>query len=126
MNSQNGVAPDQAEDTAGFIALMRQLKDETGLTYRQLEERATEQGMVLARSTLADVLNGRSLPRPELLSAFVRPAARRTGRRTGSGPGTRSPSRRPPPWCRHRRAAGYPGCRWSPRSPWPPPWRSGP
>ncbi|MFJ9518630.1 helix-turn-helix domain-containing protein [Kitasatospora sp. NPDC101801] len=72
MNSQHGVAPEQAEDVAGFLALMRQLKDETGLTYRQLEERAAEQGSVLARSTLADVLNGRSLPRPELLSTFVR------------------------------------------------------
>ncbi|WP_457034014.1 helix-turn-helix domain-containing protein [Kitasatospora sp. P5_F3] len=72
MDSQHGVAPEQAEDAAGFLALMRELKGKAGLTYRQLEERAAEQGSVLARSTLADVLNGRTLPRPELLSAFVR------------------------------------------------------
>lgn len=72
MDSQAGPGPEQAADAAGFVMLMRQLKDEAGLTYRQLEERAAEQGQVLARSTLADVLNGRSLPRPELLAAFVR------------------------------------------------------
>ncbi|WP_157531778.1 helix-turn-helix transcriptional regulator [Kitasatospora sp. Root107] len=72
MDSRHGVAPEQAENAAGFLALMRELKDGAGLTYRQLEERAAEQGSVLARSTLADVLNGRTLPRPELLSVFVR------------------------------------------------------
>ncbi|MEU3732044.1 helix-turn-helix domain-containing protein [Streptomyces sp. NPDC033538] len=50
---------------------MRELKERAGLTYRQLEERAAEHGGVLPRSTLADVLRGRTLPRPELLTAFV-------------------------------------------------------
>ncbi|URM90463.1 helix-turn-helix transcriptional regulator [Streptomyces sp. MRC013] len=54
------------------MALMRDLKERSGLTYRQLEERAAERGEVLARSTLADALTGRTAPRPELLTAFVR------------------------------------------------------
>lgn len=64
--------PQRARDTAEFTAAMRGLKERSGLTYRQLEERADDQGEVLPRSTLADVLRGRTLPRPELLTAFVR------------------------------------------------------
>ncbi len=52
--------------------MLRDLKERRGLTYRQLEQRAAEQGEVLARSTLADVLGGRRLPRPEVLAVFVR------------------------------------------------------
>lgn len=51
---------------------MRHLKRRSGLTYRQLEERAAERGDVLPRSTIADVLSGRTMPRPDLLTAFVR------------------------------------------------------
>ncbi|MFD3524378.1 XRE family transcriptional regulator [Streptomyces sp. NPDC058653] len=51
---------------------MRQLKERSGLTYRQLEESAAQHGEVLPRSTLADVLRRGSLPRPEVLTAFVR------------------------------------------------------
>lgn len=64
--------PRQARDTGEFVAALRELKERAGLTYRQLEERAAERGEVLPRSTLADVLRGRTLPRPELLAAFVR------------------------------------------------------
>lgn len=72
MEIRGGSGPQQASDAAEFIAAMRELKERAGLTYRQLEERATEHGEVLPRSTLADVLRGRTLPRPELLAAFVR------------------------------------------------------
>lgn len=51
---------------------MKQLKERSGLTYRELEERAARNGDVLARSTLADILRRTSLPRPEILAAFVR------------------------------------------------------
>ncbi|MFF9457332.1 helix-turn-helix domain-containing protein [Streptomyces flaveolus] len=61
-----------ARDTTEFIALLRQLKARSGLTYRQLERRAADQGEVLARSTLADVLRRDALPRPELVVALVR------------------------------------------------------
>ncbi|MFG2933951.1 XRE family transcriptional regulator [Streptomyces achromogenes] len=66
------VSPPGARDAAGFIAAMRRLKERSGLTYRELEERAAHRGDVLARSTLADVLRRTSLPRPEVLAAFVR------------------------------------------------------
>ncbi|WP_078916611.1 helix-turn-helix domain-containing protein [Streptomyces viridochromogenes] len=72
METRGDAGPQQARDTAEFIAAMRGLKERAGLTYRQLEERAAEHGEVLPRSTLADVLRGRTLPRPELLAAFVR------------------------------------------------------
>lgn len=62
----------QVSDAGEFATAMRQLKIRSGLTYRQLEERAAENGEVLARSTLADVLGGKARPRPELVTAFVR------------------------------------------------------
>ncbi|MFH8804807.1 helix-turn-helix domain-containing protein [Streptomyces sp. NPDC017936] len=65
-------SPDAARDAAGFVASLRQLKERAGLTYRELEERAARNGDVLARSTLADVLRRATLPRPDVLAAFVR------------------------------------------------------
>ncbi|MER7763312.1 helix-turn-helix domain-containing protein [Streptomyces sp. NPDC097619] len=73
--------PQQARDAIEFIDLMRALKERSGFTYRQLEERAAARGEVLARSTLAGVLGGRTLPRPELLAVFVRACG--DGERTG-------------------------------------------
>ena len=64
--------PDEAADPAAFVDLLRQLKDASRLTYRQLEQRAAAAGDVLARSTAADVLRRSTLPRPEVLAAFVR------------------------------------------------------
>ncbi|MFI7316013.1 RICIN domain-containing protein [Streptomyces venezuelae] len=69
--SNEEVSPHRARDVAGFIAAMRELKKRSGLTYRELEERAARRGDVLARSTLADVLRRTSLPRPEVVAAFV-------------------------------------------------------
>lgn len=71
METRGDAGPQRTRDTDEFIAAMRGLKERAGLTYRQLEERAAEHGEVLPRSTLADVLRGRTLPRPELLTAFV-------------------------------------------------------
>ncbi|MFE9749596.1 helix-turn-helix domain-containing protein [Saccharothrix saharensis] len=59
-------------DAAAFVAVLRELKERSGLTLRGLEEKAAEQGEVLARSTVADMLRKDSLPRPELLAAYVR------------------------------------------------------
>ncbi|CAM5654073.1 MULTISPECIES: helix-turn-helix domain-containing protein [Streptomyces] len=64
--------PQGARDVGEFASALRQLKERSGLTYRQLEERAAEHGGVLARSTLADVLGGKTTPRPELVAEFVR------------------------------------------------------
>ncbi|MGC4869777.1 RICIN domain-containing protein [Micromonospora sp. DT53] len=64
--------PDEAADSAEFIEMLRELKDRSRLTYRQLEQRAAAAGDVLARSTAADILRRSSLPRPEVVAAFVR------------------------------------------------------
>lgn len=64
--------PRDAADPAEFVDLLRQLKDRSRLTFRQLEQRAVAAGDVLARSTAADVLRRSTLPRPEVLAAFVR------------------------------------------------------
>ncbi len=71
-----GAGPAAAHDPAALVALMQRLKDDSGLTYRQLEQRAAERGEVLARSTLADVLGRKSLPRAEVLGAFLRACGR--------------------------------------------------
>jgi hypothetical protein len=73
------VRPELARDVTEFIDLLRGLKDEAGLSYRQLEERAARRGEVLARSTIADALRRRALPRPEVLAAFVRACGVRDG-----------------------------------------------
>lgn len=72
VDHQGELSPYEAQDAASFIGLMQQLKERSGLTYRELEVRAARNGDVLARSTLADILKRTGLPRPDVLAAFVR------------------------------------------------------
>jgi len=72
MGSQGEWGPRAARNAAEFVALLRELRERSGLTYRQLEERAAENGDVLARSTLSDALRQDALPRTETLMAFLR------------------------------------------------------
>ncbi|MFF2014045.1 helix-turn-helix domain-containing protein [Streptomyces sp. NPDC058195] len=67
-------APDPQEARSGpeFVALLRTLKDASGLTFRELALRAEAAGDVLPRSTIANMLARASVPREELLAAFVR------------------------------------------------------
>ncbi|MFI2506104.1 helix-turn-helix domain-containing protein [Streptomyces sp. NPDC018972] len=67
-----GVNPADARTAHEYVALLRELKKRSGLTYRQLEQRAAERDEVLARSTLADVLRRDALPRAEVVAALVR------------------------------------------------------
>ncbi|MFJ7334240.1 helix-turn-helix domain-containing protein [Streptomyces sp. NPDC101110] len=69
-------SPLEACSAAEFVACLRRLKEQAGLTYRQLEANAEQQGDVLARSTAADVLRRDSLPRAEVVAAFVRACGR--------------------------------------------------
>ncbi|MBL1110193.1 hypothetical protein JK361_37530 [Streptomyces sp. 5-8] len=69
---QRALALKELRTAADLNAELRELKARSRLTYRQLEERAAGQGGLLPRSTLADVLRHGSLPRQELLTAFVR------------------------------------------------------
>jgi hypothetical protein len=64
--------PEKAQTTAEFIDQLKRLKAWSGLTYRQLERRASEQGDVLPHSTVATALSRKSLPRVELVRALVR------------------------------------------------------
>ncbi|MFF7454515.1 RICIN domain-containing protein [Kitasatospora sp. NPDC008115] len=68
---QGGAKPQDARDAGEFAALLRGLKERSGLSFRQLEERAAERGEVLPRSTAADLLRRDALPRPEVLLAFL-------------------------------------------------------
>ncbi|MGW8556691.1 RICIN domain-containing protein [Streptomyces tubercidicus] len=64
--------PRCARTPAEFVRVMRAMKDRSGLTYRQLAVRAEGRGDVLPTSTLAGALSRGSLPRPEVVEAFVR------------------------------------------------------
>ncbi|MFF5985116.1 RICIN domain-containing protein [Streptomyces olindensis] len=76
MERQQGPLPHEARSAAEFVACMRALKQQAGLTYRQLEANAEQRGDVLARSTAADLLRRDSLPRAEVVAAFVRACGR--------------------------------------------------
>ncbi|WP_219825234.1 transcriptional regulator [Streptomyces roseicoloratus] len=67
-------APDPrgARNPAEFVARLQELKNRSGLTFRELTARAAAHGDVLPRSTVANMLARTTLPRPELLTAFVR------------------------------------------------------
>ncbi|MFD7685379.1 helix-turn-helix domain-containing protein [Streptomyces sp. NPDC059781] len=67
-----GVNPAEARTAREYVALLRELKEHSGLTFRQLEQRAAERDEVLARSTLADALRRDALPRAEVVAALVR------------------------------------------------------
>ena len=64
--------PQEARDAAGFVELLRRLKDASGLTFRELTQRAEAVGDVLPRSTIANMLARTTVPREELLATFVR------------------------------------------------------
>ncbi|MFJ8662583.1 helix-turn-helix domain-containing protein [Streptomyces sp. NPDC093795] len=64
--------PRGAGTPAEFLARLQALKDWSGLTYRELAARAEVRGDVLPRSTVANMLARPTLPREELLLAFVR------------------------------------------------------
>ncbi|MFJ9432112.1 RICIN domain-containing protein [Streptomyces sp. NPDC101490] len=64
--------PRGAGSPAEFRAHLQDLKERSGLTYRDLAARAAERGDVLPRSTVANMLARATLPREELLTVFVR------------------------------------------------------
>ncbi|MCX4625527.1 XRE family transcriptional regulator [Streptomyces sp. NBC_01443] len=64
--------PADIRSVEAFTAALRGLKARSGLTLRQLESRAVARGDILPRSTVADLLRKRTLPRRETVAAFVR------------------------------------------------------
>ncbi|MET9962807.1 helix-turn-helix domain-containing protein [Streptomyces sp. NPDC006326] len=71
--------PSGIRSVDAFMAALRALKARSGLTLRQLESRAMAQGDVLPRSTVADLLRRRTLPRRETVAAFVRACGEEAG-----------------------------------------------
>ncbi|MFE9746335.1 hypothetical protein ACFYOT_15640 [Saccharothrix saharensis] len=67
-----GLAPPEVRDAAEFTAALRELRVRTGLSYRQLERRAARSGDVLPASTLSTALSRNTLPREQLLTAYIR------------------------------------------------------
>ncbi|MFI9557574.1 peptidoglycan-binding protein [Nonomuraea endophytica] len=63
---------EQIQTVEEFIAALRRLRADSGLTYRQLERRAHLHGDVLPYSTAFHALNRDRLPRPDLLEIIVR------------------------------------------------------
>jgi hypothetical protein len=74
MDSHPSPHPDPASLScpAEFVAALRRLKNVTGHSYRQLERRAAAHADVLPRTTLMTALSRESLPREDLVAAFVR------------------------------------------------------
>ncbi|MEU7585977.1 helix-turn-helix domain-containing protein [Micromonospora sp. NPDC049230] len=72
--STAGGAPDPqaAGSAAEFVAQLRALRQWSGLTIRQVTRKAQEAGDVLPHSTLNTALGRATLPREELVAAFVR------------------------------------------------------
>jgi hypothetical protein len=68
------VDPERAtpRDPAEFVAAMRALKAASRAGFRTLEQRAEAAGDVLPKSTLIAVLGRETLPREEVVAAFVR------------------------------------------------------
>jgi hypothetical protein len=64
--------PAEATDPAAFVAAMRRLRVVTDLSYRTLERRAARTGASLPSSTISGALSRDTLPRADLLAAFVR------------------------------------------------------
>ncbi|EFG05066.1 hypothetical protein CRV15_35755 (plasmid) [Streptomyces clavuligerus] len=59
-------------DPAAFLAALRRLKNDSGLSYRKLEARAAAAGDVLPRSTAFTLLHREIAPDPDQLAALVR------------------------------------------------------
>lgn len=64
--------PDDVSDPRSFVDRMRALKAWSGLTYREIAARAHRNGDTLPPSTLAAVLSRTTLPREDVVRAFVR------------------------------------------------------
>ncbi|GAA2598058.1 hypothetical protein GCM10010399_30950 [Dactylosporangium fulvum] len=64
--------PEGLMTPAEFVAALAALRGWSGLTYRQLAAKARASGDVMPSSTIAAALSRPSLPRAELVAAFVR------------------------------------------------------
>ncbi|MEV0085084.1 RICIN domain-containing protein [Saccharopolyspora sp. NPDC050642] len=70
--SQDRPDPKNIDDTAAFVAALRQMRVRADLSFRALERRAERAGDVLPSSTINAALSRDKLPRADLVAAFVR------------------------------------------------------
>ncbi|MEU3458010.1 tetratricopeptide repeat protein [Micromonospora sp. NPDC006766] len=70
--SDFGVDPTTASCPEQYVALLRRLRDQSGLAYRTIARRAQRNGDVLPASTLATMLGRSTLPRRDLVVALLR------------------------------------------------------
>ncbi|MCW3816377.1 tetratricopeptide repeat protein [Micromonospora sp. DR5-3] len=70
--SDFGVDPTTASCPAQYVALLRRVRDQSGLAYRAIARRAQRNGQVLPASTLATMLGRPTLPRRDLVVALLR------------------------------------------------------
>ncbi|MGW1598675.1 helix-turn-helix domain-containing protein [Streptomyces sp. NPDC002343] len=68
----NAPQPAEAGTPAEFTAALKALRTWSGLTYRQLEAKATARGDALPASTIATTLGRTGLPRERFVDAFTR------------------------------------------------------
>ncbi|WP_127506483.1 RICIN domain-containing protein [Actinoplanes solisilvae] len=64
--------PDETTTPAEYVGALRSLREWSGLTYRQLAAKAATSGDVLPSSTVASALSRNTLPRQQVVMAFVR------------------------------------------------------
>ncbi|MGY0230262.1 CBM96 family carbohydrate-binding protein [Longispora urticae] len=72
MSEDGRPCPENPGTPEEFVDALRRLKDWHGLSFRELEKRAAARGDVLPRATLTTALGRSTLPREELVAAFVR------------------------------------------------------
>lgn len=70
--SDFGVDPTTASCPEQYVALLRRVRDQSGLAYRTIARRAQRNGDVLPASTLATMLGRPTLPRRDLVVALLR------------------------------------------------------
>ncbi|MER7444031.1 tetratricopeptide repeat protein [Micromonospora avicenniae] len=119
-----GVEPTTASNPEQYVILLRRIRDQSGLAYREIARRAKRTGDVLPASTLATMLGRPTLPRRDLVSALLRAcdvpddhvrkwlavwgqlaAARAAAKPPAAGPGGEPPPQRPSPTTRSARTA---------------------
>jgi len=72
MSPSRRQALEEISDLSAFMKALRQLKSDSRMSYRQLEERATASGDVLPRSTASVLLSRDAVPSGGQLAAFVK------------------------------------------------------
>ncbi|URN07177.1 hypothetical protein LUW74_30205 [Actinomadura madurae] len=71
LHDQQPPNPADALTAAQFVARMREFRSWSGLPYRQIQQRAAAAGFHLPHSTVAGALSRDTLPREDLLAAFI-------------------------------------------------------